>query len=306
MSRIQSSWSSLLTFLAVAAAEIGGIAREAAMPSLRLRMLILVSAVLAAMAAPARATPSLEYWDAFTWRRGPNPLPSFSEGEFLVIWANVLGSSTPDPVSNLSVKATQGLLTVPLSYAPEFALVPGENVYIASIPLAGADTRTAWNITATDSTGTSAPFFTPGILNPMLLPLVTGITVSDAGTTPTVSWTLPNLTGFSVDNIRLWVIDANSEGILLNNIVVPAATTSVTVPGGLLTLGGSYFYAVGLEDSYPGGTAENVSDTFSGVTRVPEPGALMLMLAALASIGGARSLTRVPARGYTRSGTECG
>jgi hypothetical protein len=128
----------------------------------------------------------------------------------------------------------------------------------------------------------------PPNANPQLLPFVTDITVSDTSSTPTVSWTLPDLTGFDVDQARFRIIDANTEVHFFNQLL-PTATTSFNVPAQLLVPGGSYIYAVVLQDEEIDGF-ENSSTAFSGVTRVPEPGILTLLLAALASIGGARRL----------------
>jgi hypothetical protein len=252
---------------------------------------VLVSTVLVAGAAPVGATPIISFVYGHTVRNAPNPL-SIPDGDFLELGAGISSSSTPDPISSLSVQATQGLLTLPLNYNPRTAALfdPLFNRYI---PLAEARPEIGWTITATDSTGTTDPTFTEGIANPVLLPFVTGITVSDSSTTPTVSWTLPDLTGFSVDEIRLRIIDASTEANLFESTPLPIATTSFMVPNGILTSGKSYVYRVILDQNF------EWSSTFSGVTRVPEPGALVVVLAALASIGGARLLTRAGIRSNT-------
>lgn len=255
------------------------------MASTKFCILISVTAVLAAMAAPAHAAPIFSFHGVDTSRLGPNSLSSAPEGDFLVISAGIQAASTPDPISSLSVVATQGPSTLPLDYFPFTAPISGP-LYLGFFPFAGAVTGIGWTIAATDSLGTSSVFAGP-IANPVLLPLVTGITVSDTSTTPTVSWTLPNLTGLSVDVVELRIIDANSE-VHLFNANLSATATSSTVPGGVLAFGQSYIYRVILRDE--GG--RTASAAFSGLTTVPEPGTLALMLAVLASIGGARSLTR--------------
>ena len=245
------------------------------------RMLI-SSAVLAALAAPAGAAPIIFQADALRTNFAPNSLATIPEGDFVQLFAGIHGASTPDPISSLSVQATQGSLTVPLTFASTFDLYlrNGEAPYIAFIPFAGAPTG-SWSITATDSTGTSLPLGTVPIFVPQLVPFVTAIRVSDTSTTPTVSWTLPDLTGFDVDQTLVAILDATTERYLFATYL-PTATTSFAVPGGILTPGGSYLYSVGLEDQHSfAGPAENSSAAFSGVTRVPEPGILTLMLAAL-------------------------
>jgi hypothetical protein len=256
-------------------------------------MLILVNAVLIGVAAPARALPVIDYWDFLTLRNISSSLSSITAGDFALVVAQVSGASTPDPISSLSVQATQGMLTMPLDFnAHAYPATAPDAFYFALMPLATAETGIGWSITATDSTGTSLPVFAAPIGNPVLLPFVTGIAVSDTGTTPTVSWTLPSLTGFSVDLIRFRITDASTENWLLNT-ELPASSTNFLVPAGVLSPGGTYVYTVTLED---GGSSsqiiENESSAFSGVTRVPEPGALMLVLAALGLVLVGRAVRR--------------
>jgi hypothetical protein len=264
------------------------------MASTRLHTLILVSVVLAAVATPVGAVPVISTTLYLTDRFASNPLASLPDGDFAQISASISGVSTLDPFASLSVEATQGPFTEPLNYFPFTAPIVVDPVYLAFIPFAGAPTG-SWSITATDSTGTSAPALTPPIANPALIPFVTGITVSNTSTTPTVSWTLPNLTGFDVDQARIRVIDATTE-VQLFQTALPTATTSFTVPGGILTPGGSYIYRVSLEDlelDAFGLHVENRSNAFSDVSQpVPEPATLTLMLTALTSIGGIRLFTR--------------
>jgi hypothetical protein len=255
------------------------------MASTRSFILILVSAVLAAMSAPARATPIITAADSFTAHRGSG-LSSLPAGDFVQIYVAINAASTPDPLSTLSVVATRGLLTVPLNHFPQWDPIFAPGNYVADTPFADPDG--SWSITATDSTGTSASVLIPPNANPQLLPFVTDITVSDTGTTPTVSWTLPDLTGFDVDEASFRIINANTEVHLFNALISPA-TASFNVPAPYLAPGASYIYAVVLRDLEIDGF-ENSSTAFSGVTRVPEPGILTLLLAALASIGGARRL----------------
>ena len=263
------------------------------MTSTRFQMLLLASAMLAATAAPVGATPVVSFADFYTDRFAPSPLASFPVGDFVAIVASIDGASTPDPISSLSVEATQGSSTVALNYSSSVALIsPG--LYSTRIPFAGAVTSVGWSITATDSTGTSAPVFTPPIVSPALLPFVTDIAVSDMSTTPTVSWTLPDLTGFSVDLARIRIIDANT-GLQLFGAQLPTiASTSFMVPFGILAPGGSYVYRVSLADQ-AGGTLDNQSNAFSGVATVPEPGTLTLLLAGLTGIGGVRAWVRARA-----------
>jgi hypothetical protein len=252
------------------------------------------TAVLAAMTAPVGAAPIITGADSFTAHRASG-LSSLPAGDFVQIYVGIDAASTPDPLSTLSVVATRGPLSVPLNHFPQWDPIFGRGNYVADTPFADPDG--SWSITATDSTGTSAPVLIRANANPQLLPFVTGITVSDTSTTPTVTWTLPDLTGFDVDRASFRIIDANTEVQLFTDSF-PTATTSFNVPAPFLVQGRSYIYAVVLQDLDIDGSFENSSTVFSGVTRVPEPAILMLMLAALAGIGGARLL---PARAGTNS-----
>jgi hypothetical protein len=218
-------------------------------------------------AAPASAAPTFTSTFHATDRFTANPLASLPDGDFVQIAASVLGTSTSDAFASLSVVATQGMSTVPLSFFPFTAPIIANPVYLAFIPFAGAPTG-SWSITATDSMGTSAPALTPPIAAPQLIPFVTGVTVSDASTTPTVSWSLPGLAGFDVDQARIRIIDAVSE-VQLFTTAFPTATTSFLVPPDILQPGGSYIYRVSLEDLE--------FDPAFGLTEVvPEPTGLTL------------------------------
>jgi hypothetical protein len=221
----------------------------------------------------------------YTDRYAPHPLSHSPVGDFVRVLAGIDRASTTDPLSSLSVQATQGSLLLNLNYFPYSDLIL-DPLYLVYMPFAGAETGVGWTITASDSTGTSAPVFTPAIGAPVLLPFVTNIAVSDTSATPTVSWTLPDLTGFSVDLIRLRIVDVSTE-LQLTNFALPASSTSFTVPDGILVSGKSYIYRVILFDQAVGLGTENRSNAFSGITTVPEPGTGMLLLAALIGLVGA-------------------
>ncbi len=239
-------------------------------------------------ATPARvaAVPVVSSY-FYTSNIGPSDLASLPEGQFVSVVAIVDPASTADSISSLTVVGTQGSLSLPMSFSPYVqGLFPG--LYQGLLPLAGAVTSVGWSITASDSTGPSAPSVTGTILNPVALPLATDISVSDASATPTVSWTLPDLTGYSVDDVvRVRVIDADTEVQLLQ-AELTLDVMSFVVPAGLLTPGRSYVYRVALN----GGDFQNTSLAFSDPTRVSEPRALALVMAALGLFGAARSSAR--------------
>jgi len=237
--------------------------------------------LLCAIAAPAGATPVISSSFFYTANWAPNDLVSQPEGAFVFVGAIVNPASTSDPISSLSVVGTQGSLTQPLSFNP-YVQTRYPGLYQALMPLAGAVTGVGWSITATDGTGSSAPSVTAPIFNPVVLPFVSDISVSDASTTPTVSWTLPDLTTYSVDSVFVRIIDANTENQLFFQAELGGSplATSLEVPDGILQPGQSYIYRVSLVDFGPGGF-ENTSYAFSGATTVPEPATSTLLLAGL-------------------------
>jgi hypothetical protein len=245
-------------------------------------VLISVTAVLVTSAAPTTATPIIDSVFSFSDRWGPNSLPSAPEGDYVQLGAFIAGASTSDPLASLQVQATQRASTVPLIYNPSTAPIYADPLYAALIPFAGAMAAIGWTITATDSTGTSAPAFTIPF-NPVLLPFASNVAVSDLTPTPTVSWALPDLSGFAVDGIELRVIDARTESqrFLAS---LPPDSTSFSVPAGILSPGESYVHRVILN------APSARSNAFSQATSVPEPERLALVLAALGGAVLARRL----------------
>jgi len=255
----------------------------------RLCSVVLVSLILAGtLAAPASAGPIITTTFNATDRFAAHPLAILPVGDYLQVSATVSGASTPDPFASLSVVATQGAASLTLPFFPFTAPIIVDPAYVAFVPFAGAPLG-SWSITATDSTGSSAPVLSPPIANPQLIPFVTGIAVSDNTSTPAVSWTLPDLTGFDVDFTRIRIIDTSTEVQVFQSLL-PATSTSFVVPDGILQVGRSYIYRVSVEDVEVdafGAHIENRSNAFSGVVQVvPEPAACTLALAGLAGIGG--------------------
>jgi hypothetical protein len=134
----------------------------------------------------------------------------------------------------------------------------------------------------------------PAIANPQLVPLAESLQVLGGGATPTITWSLPDLTGFDVDFLRFRVYDDSSNDIILNT-VLPLATTGFAIPVGLLGPGVPYIFSVNLNDG-----DENASTAYTqSAYFAPEPGTGVLLglgLAGLAGSGSRRKRTEARAR----------
>jgi hypothetical protein len=145
-------------------------------------------------ASAVDAAPTITNTLFFTDRYAANAAPGFAgfNGDYLT-WNVFLTSS--DPASAISVTTSRPPLgpfqmafvgTVG-SILPGYVYARGTSFDPALI--AGG----AWTAMATDSTGTATASFVP-LLDPELLPFISGVSVSDHSLTPTISWTLPDLT----------------------------------------------------------------------------------------------------------------
>ena len=230
----------------------------------------------------ARAVPITTFNSAFNLRSnvGPNSVGVPTGDQQLVTILNV------SPTAGTVVTATQGAVTRPLPFSP-FTVFPTQ--FRAWAPFDPSLTG-SWVITATNGPNVAGPVLTPPVSKPQLLPLVENLQVIANLATPTITWTLPDLTGFDVDHTRFYVYNDATDDILLNSLIA-GTPTQFAVPSGVLLPGVPYIFAVLLGDNAtnPGfGTAvENDSRTLTqSAYFVPEPGTGALLgvgLAVLAS-----------------------
>ena len=216
----------------------------------------------------------------FRDNRPTNPVGNTS-GDLLIVGAV---SITPSGAGTTGT-ATQGGTTLDLSFIPDTVF---PNQYAASTPFNAALTG-PWSINATDATGTLS-VLTNSIASPQLLPLAGNVQVVGTGLRPTITWTLPDFTGFDPDRIqlRVWDLDRITFGtrrdVIFNSANLNTTTTSFVIPANLLKAGGNYAFDVIIDD-FEGAFVENRSEAFSAVFRpVPEPGSLGLLVTGLAAL----------------------
>jgi len=237
----------------------------------------LVSSLLAASAVTAAsAAPVIQSTQFYTDRWGPSIGFPTLNGDYLHLFTQVL---SPDLPADVSAVATQGALVRPLNFftGPIFAEKNFER-FLTNTSLTGA-----WDLAVTDTSGTATGSFA-AIADPQFLPLLQNVQVAANGTTPTVNWTLPDLSGFDVDSIRVRAVVAATGSQVFQSEALPTSATSFTLPTGILSLGTGYEFRIILDD-LSGGLIENRSNTFSSVyvatAAIPEPETYALMLAGL-------------------------
>jgi hypothetical protein len=255
-----------------------------------------IGLLVMATQAPSFAAPVIGAASFSVERREPNTASVFATtmGES-ALWN--LSITTAGPCTGVSVvvsRAGDTSFNLDLNPDPIFA---GCNFSRVSDPFSSAASLISfvgqtnpWSYTATDSTGSISGLF-PVNNDPEALPFAQNIQVSDSSTTPTVTWDLPVLTDFDVDNVELRLIDA-ANGLQLFRASLAPTASSYTFAPGLLQEGRAYYYRVMLIDR-ENRLPENRSSAFStNATAVPEPSTLSLIglaLLGLARVGKRRA-----------------
>ena len=87
------------------------------------------------------------------------------------------------------------------------------------------------------------------------MPFANNVTIGGAGTTPTVSWTVP--AGTNVDFVRVGIFDdqgplpaSGRKPFIFNGPALPPSATSFTVPAGVLEAGHRYVVRVELAETF--------------------------------------------------------
>jgi hypothetical protein len=197
----------------------------------------------------------------FTDRFSPNAPAVYPDGDVVQIYA-VIESSDPVGSPTISAQAVQGNTTLTLDLIPPVDIFQEFNVFYKFIELDPGLTG-PWEIISTDSTGIGSSTFTNPISEPEYVPFVENIRLQGAPVGARVSWSLPNLSGFDVDEVvGVRIIETASGNSVFQSPPLPLHTTSFVTPAGVLQPGDEYVYMIMLGD-YAGDTLENVSKSFS-------------------------------------------
>ena len=167
------------------------------------------------------------------------------------------------PTAGTVVTATQGAVVRPLPFTP-FTVFP---TFFRSLDPFDPSLTGTWSITAANGPDSAGPILTNAILNAQLVPLAQNLALVGGGATPTLTWTLPDLTGFDVESTRIFVYDDANDDVVFNPLLA-GTPTQYAIPGGVLLPGVPYVFAVILNDDESFGTeSRSVSIHATGIPR---------------------------------------
>jgi hypothetical protein len=139
-----------------------------------------------------------------------------------------------------TITAAQGITIGPVNCAP---LTVSPNFCAATAPFSLSRTG-SWSLTFKNGSDT-ATATTPSLagIPAEQVPFPTSVSISNAGITPTLSWTVPG--GFAPDAVRVQVFDksivlANGQNDIIFARSLSGTETSFQIPAGVLTDSGKY------------------------------------------------------------------
>jgi hypothetical protein len=255
----------------------------------------------------ASATPTVGATFNFIDDRGANPVhvatgirDVFGANDIQPFGAGItVTATTPFVLNNNPATVVTNLFFEPFTetqfnheYVTALPCVGGTlpcSLNVQSIPFL-VPVQGAWTIKASDgvNVGTAT---TNALPNQEIIPLAVTPHAVGSGLTPTIAWTLPDLTGLGVNSarVRVWNLDhliTLAPGIINADIIFDSpkldpTATSFDLPAGVLAPGGHYSFDVILDqlvtpDSGPVFLASR-SEAFTGAFTVPEPPTLAVM-----------------------------
>ncbi len=174
-----------------------------------------------------------------------------ASGDRIQIGANIIGGSAGAQIwlTNNGTAQSSGRLCAPLAVDTTFCSTSyAYNAGYIGANLGVSFARSDGNATATLPSLAGAEAAVPFLVN---------VTISGAGTTPTISWSVPN--AFSADAMRVVVYDRNvvrGTGVadVIHSIPIVGGNNSYQIPatltsGQTLQMGGDYVFAVQLIDT---------------------------------------------------------
>jgi hypothetical protein len=173
----------------------------------------------------------------------------------------VVGAQISPSGSSTTAVATQGSTTLLLRFGGSPTL---PNNYVGNIPYSSALTG-AWSITAMNGADSAGPVLTNVVPFVETIPLVSNLAILNDGSTPTLTWTLPNLTGFTVNTVLVTVYDSNGSAQDIFNLGAGATsfTLPATEPTAPLIPGVQYYFQVTLGYYDPAYGLIDDSETFT-------------------------------------------
>jgi hypothetical protein len=213
---------------------------------MRLRFLIVTFMVFQFFATRAAALPTVVLTGQYTDRYRPTLTNTvIPPGDNLQIYA-AINTTDPPGSPTIAVTAKQGDRIVPLNHFPS-PFTP-DNFYWSFIDF-DPNLTGVWEIIPTDSTGTGPSAFADALAEPELLPYVETITPQGSPRGTSVEWTLPDLTGFDVDEVHVRIVQVTPRSEVFSSDSLPIDTTSFEPPSGIFQYGVEYVYNISLINS---------------------------------------------------------
>src|SRR4030095_8874346 len=150
----------------------------------------LIALLVQIWAAQISAAPITTFNEAYHFRAhiGPNSV-GLPPGD-----RQFVGILQVSPTAGTAVTAVQGAVTRPIPSTPSTVF---PTIFRSLEPFDPALTG-SWSLTATNGPNVAGPVLTPAIANPQLVPFAENLQVVGTDATPTIAWSLPDLTAFDV------------------------------------------------------------------------------------------------------------
>jgi hypothetical protein len=210
--------------------------------------------------------------------------PSFLGPEYtaMAIHADITPSGSPT-----TAVATQGATTVPLTFdgSPTDPNAYGGTTSYSSSLLG------AWSITASNGPNSAGPTLTNTIPYVEEIPLLEDLTiVSGGGLTPTLTWTLPDLSGFDINTNLVTVFTTGGSQAVFN---LGGLGTTFAIPSGVLVPDTDYYFdvTIGYYNSDYGliDDSETFTQSPYDVSSTPLPSSVSMLVPGLACLAFAAS-----------------